>query len=66
MDKELMNKNNEGLKKIVRRGLSMDELDQVSGGGAPYGGIICNRCGGIKDNPNIGDEEKCHCDEGPF
>ena len=46
--------------------LNDDLLDKVNGGFSPYGGTICDRCGGIKDNPNIPDEQKCHCAEGIY
>ena len=46
--------------------LNDDLLDKVNGGFSPYGGTVCDRCGGIKDNPSIPDWQKCHCDEGIY
>ena len=43
--------------------LADQDLEKVSGGRSPYGGIMCSRCGGIRDNPSIPDEMRCHCDE---
>ena len=43
-----------------------DELEQVSGGFRAYGGTVCDRCGGIRDNPSLPDEQKCHCAEGIY
>ena len=42
-------------------------LEKVAGGGfRAYGGTVCDRCGCIKDNPSIPDEQKCHCAEGIY
>ena len=49
-----------------KKKINQEEMKKISGGFSPYGGTICDRCGGIKDNPNIPDEQKCHCDEGIY
>ena len=52
--------------KKIRIQLTDDSLEKVNGGFSPYGGTVCDRCGGIKDNPSVPDEQRCHCAKGIY
>ena len=39
-----------------KKELKQEEMKKINGNFSPYGGTICDRCGGIKDNPSVPDE----------
>jgi hypothetical protein len=56
-----MDKNNEAAKTNGMQELSVDDMNRVSGGKKVHFQEVCTVCGRYKDNPEIPEDQRCHC-----